>query len=430
MTDARIIEGERAATLELRNRQIAAVHTISRLLSSTLDLDQRLHDILRVSLDATEASAGSIALYRPSDNKLVFQYVVGPKSAELTGMAIPVTGGVAGNVFRTGEAQITHHEAPTDVDKGIGYITHTMMTVPLKYQAGRPVGVMQILNRASGDFSKDDLEVVEIVASLAATAIQNAQLHREAQSAAIAHLVGGLSHDIKNKVAPISGWIETLWPIMDDMCGRIRSLPDATPAVDAIEDFQSLYPEGFQVISDQVKVVQDYTKLIADALKGSITEPQIEPNDLVTIIKDQLQELEAVAKQHKVTLVVDLAPMPRCRFDKLRIQQAVYNLVNNAIPETPSGGRVELRTTFTAEGTWPDGSWFLIEVSDTGAGMPANVLERILSGDAKSTKPGGSGLGTRIVFNAVEAHRGKFEGESVQGEGTRFRLRIPFAVAD
>src|SRR5215467_11629366 len=80
--------------LEARNRQIAAVHTISRLLSSTLDLDERLRDILTVSMEAVDAVAGTIFLHRPADDKLVFQYVVGAKAGELTGRAINATEGV------------------------------------------------------------------------------------------------------------------------------------------------------------------------------------------------------------------------------------------------------------------------------------------------------------------------------------------------
>src|SRR5690349_10107483 len=94
--------------LEVRNRQIAAVHSISRQLSSTLDLDQRLKDILTVSMQAVKAAAGTIFLYRESDDKLVFRHVVGEKAGELTGVAISATHGLAGETFQSGEARITN----------------------------------------------------------------------------------------------------------------------------------------------------------------------------------------------------------------------------------------------------------------------------------------------------------------------------------
>jgi len=126
-----------------------------------------------------------------------------------------------------------------------------------------------------------------------------------------------------------------------------------------------------------------------------------------------------------IEIVRQFRPVPVCRFDKFLVERAVFNLVNNAIPETPEGGQITVRIGAQTEGEFPHGRYMEIEVRDTGCGMPARVLERILRGDAKSTKPGGTGLGTRIVYNAVTAHNGVFEGESEEGRGTTFRIKLP-----
>ena len=76
----------------------------------------------------------------------------------------------------------------------------------------------------------------------------------------------------------------------------------------------------------------------------------------------------------------------------------------------------------------PDGRCVEITVRDTGCGMPPDVLAQILRGEPRSTKPGGTGLGTRIVYNAVAAHHGIFEGESTPGRGTTFTLKLPLLV--
>jgi signal transduction histidine kinase len=67
----------------------------------------------------------------------------------------------------------------------------------------------------------------------------------------------------------------------------------------------------------------------------------------------------------------------------------------------------------------------VVEVRDTGRGMPAELLNRILKGNAISKKPGGSGIGTMIVKKVAEIHRGSLEGDSTEGVGTTFRLRLP-----
>jgi len=422
--------------LEARNRQIAAVHTISRLLSSTLDLDERLRDILNVSMQAVDAEAGTLFLYRPADDKLVFQYVAGEKAGELTGKSIDSHAGVAGAVFQSGLPEITNrpredsHFNPT-VGNTVGFQTESIVTLPLKYQEGVPVGVMQVLNKRSGDFSANDLEVLEIVASIAATAIENAQLHRQAQVAAVAHAVGDLSHDIKNKVTPISLAANTLRPTIEmslaDLDGVIADAPPETAKRinDAVKWLREDYVEQFDIILDQVDKVQDYTKLIADALKGSISTVELELTDPKPILDSQLKELEPLAKSQGLTLIREYAEVPKCRVDKNYLERAVFNLVNNAIPETPSGGTITVRLSAKQDGEFPNGRYLKIEVADTGSGMPTHVLERILNGDAKSTKPGGTGLGTKIVHNAVTAHHGVFEGESHENAGTTFRMKLP-----
>jgi signal transduction histidine kinase len=422
--------------LEARNRQIAAVHVISRLLSSSLDLEDRLRHILSVALDAVGASAGTIYLYRPGDDTLVFRYVVGEKATELTGHAMNAASGLAGAVFRTAKSQITNRpqdaaEHDTAVEEKTGFATKSMMTVPLQYQAGRPVGVMQILNKQDGEFDHNDLAVLEIIASVAAASIETSHLAREAQTAAIAHAVGDLSHDIKNKVSPIAMAVYALRPDMDAMFGELDRIARSAPAEIATrlevgtQIVQQAYREAFDIIMYQVEAVQEYTKLIADALKGTVSEPQLEPNDLGAVIEEQLRELDAVARSQGVALIRRLAPVPVCRFDRFQIERAVYNLVNNAIPETPTGGNITVAIEVQAPGRFPDGGFVAIQVQDTGRGMSSETLERILRGDPKSTKPGGTGLGTRIVYNAVVAHRGVLEGETHEGVGTTFRLKLP-----
>jgi signal transduction histidine kinase len=115
---------------------------------------------------------------------------------------------------------------------------------------------------------------------------------------------------------------------------------------------------------------------------------------------------------------------------------ALYNLVNNAIPETPAGGSVTVRTRIPradeekprdgksgADGVLEDA--LLIEVQDTGRGMPENVRARLFTDEAISTKPGGTGLGTRIVAGVVRRHNGTITVQSAEGQGTTFSVRLP-----
>src|SRR5437762_4862618 len=121
--------------LAIRNRQIEAVHKIGGRLGTTLDLDERLREILHVSLQTVNAVAGTIFLYRRGDDSLVFQYVVGPSAGELTGKAIPSNDGVAGEVFHSGTPRITNRPRETPehdaaVGEEVGFITESIVTIP------------------------------------------------------------------------------------------------------------------------------------------------------------------------------------------------------------------------------------------------------------------------------------------------------------
>ena len=427
-----------ANVLAVRNRQIAAVHQITQLLFSKLGLDERLRDILAVSMHAVDATAGSIYLYRESDHTLVFEYVVGPPdSAALVGTAMPADDGIAGHVFTSGQSVVENQAERDsrhrgDIGEAVGFTTRSIVTVPLKALEGDPVGVMQILNKQRGDFDHDDLEVLEIVASIAATAIENSKLQREAQVAAVARAVGHLSHDIKNKVAPISMVAHMLRADMDAMFEQLdaavpRCPDDARKEIEAsVRVVRSEYREHWDIVLDQVNAIQEHTKRISDVLQGITTKPQIEMQDPLPLIDEQVRLLQPVARNRRIHLVSEVVGDPQpVPLDKFFLRSAVYNLINNAIPETPEGGSIVVTTRFLSEGRFPEGGCMAIEVADTGSGMPPHILDRILRGDATSTKPGGTGLGTKIVYNAARAHGGVFAGISEVGKGTTFILKLP-----
>jgi signal transduction histidine kinase len=181
--------------------------------------------------------------------------------------------------------------------------------------------------------------------------------------------------------------------------------------------------EAFGAIhSATVEVYRD-TQLVADAIKGATTEAKMEPHSFAEIVDSRVHALEPLARQKRVTLVVDIQPTPPVYLDKFLIERMVYNLLHNAIEATPSGGTVTVRAHVEDNGA---GHLYLgLEVSDTGAGMPSYRVREILEGRATSSKAGGTGLGTRIIRNAILAHKGHWDASSQPGKGTTFRVRIP-----
>jgi signal transduction histidine kinase len=131
--------------------------------------------------------------------------------------------------------------------------------------------------------------------------------------------------------------------------------------------------------------------------------------------------LQITAAEYGVVLAVkDLEVLPVIQADESRLFNAFYNLVKNAIAEVPSGGSI------TVQGrTEQGGKTIILSVIDTGKGMPSEVRESLFTYQAISRKVGGTGLGTKIVKDVIDAHGGKITVESVPDKGTSFHITLP-----
>jgi len=432
--------GQLEARLRLRDRQIEAVHALAAALGSRTALGDLIQQTLRVCVDIVGAAAGAVILHDPQRGKLVFRYVVLEASAGLLGFEMSPDEGIAGLVFATGRTHITddaaeeaHHRA--DVGQRVSLTTRDMVTVPLKDHVGRPIGVMQILNKVDGKLNPDDCALLEIVAAQASVVLENARLAEEARLAEVAHRLGDISHAIKNMLTPVQGGAQTLQAVIESMLGEVdAALADSATTRDelvvqlrhALDTLRETHSPMTDMILAGSAQVEARVREIADCVKGIVAEPRFEWADAAAIARQVTQYLEMDARKAGVTLVVeapeDLPPIP---LDASRARDAIYNLVHNAIPETPRDGRITIRLSVCAEGRFPDGDCLVLEVRDTGQGMPEEIRSRLFGNDVRTTKPGGTGLGTRIVKNAVDAHGGTIGVASELGVGSTFTIRLP-----
>ncbi len=151
------------------------------------------------------------------------------------------------------------------------------------------------------------------------------------------------------------------------------------------------------------------------------------PVSLDEIARDALESHAALARSRELELVTELAPMPPLRGDPERLGQLVGNLVSNALKFTPAGGRVRARTFL-------EGEKAVIEVEDTGIGIPAAELPRVFerffrSSIATEHAIPGTGLGLVISKAIAEAHGGTIAVRSEVGRGTCFRVELPIVGA-
>jgi len=404
--------------LALARRQLEAVQKVSAALYSVTDTDTLLRQALETSMEVVEADSGSILLYRADRNALVFRQAIGPVADSLIGTSLDLSlgRGIAGEVFRTGIGRITPDvDADADhvgtVDARTGYRTHSLMTVPLHSRIGTALGVIQFVNKRSGDFDGGDMAVSEIVSSLVTMSLQNSLLAQQANLAAIARSVGEISHDIGNMLTHVLPYVQSLE-------GYIQDVQDGKPG--SMESLERFYREVCDNVAEGVDQVTARTREMSSALKGEIAPLVFKPGRPYETAQRVVKSLMGAALRSDVNLTAAGETTLVAIYDSPRLYNALFNLVNNALPETPPGGSVTL--TVRAD---PDPEFYAIDVADTGNGMPEEVRKKLFTDAAYSTKTGGTGLGTRIVRRIVEQHGGTPSVVSAPGQGTTIALRLP-----
>jgi signal transduction histidine kinase len=377
-------------------------------------VDALVAKALETALEVLKAEAGSVLLADPATKQLIFHYSIGANPVPY-GTAIPWDKGIAGTVFQSGTPAVIN-EVKKDarhfsgIDKNTGFETRNMITLPLKRWEGAPIGVLNVLNRREGGVYDDDVATLTIISAITAAAIEQARLFEEAKLAEVARLLGDIGHDIKNMLTPVVKGAG----ILQDEVKDLFSHPD-----------QSLPRERFNMVIDMLRNasrrIQDRVKEIADCVKGVSSPPQFTPCKLSSVMQSILNTLGLLAEEKGIAVRCEgLDDLPPILADDQRLYNAFYNLINNAIPEVSKGGSITVRGHAESEP-----ASVLISVVDTGRGMPPEVRDSLFTTRAISRKTGGTGLGTKIVKDVVDAHGGHITVESEEGVGTIFHLRFP-----
>jgi len=146
--------------------------------------------------------------------------------------------------------------------------------------------------------------------------------------------------------------------------------------------------------------------------------PLLKPGSLNEVVEKTLELLRPELDNRALTIKTKLAqPLPMSPIDATQIQQALVNLVKNAMQAMTRGGTLTLQTGEGSDCVW-------VSVADTGGGIPQEQINRIFE-PFYTTKKKGSGLGLMIVQRIVRAHGGRIDLESRLGRGTTFRIWLP-----
>jgi two-component system NtrC family sensor kinase len=225
--------------------------------------------------------------------------------------------------------------------------------------------------------------------------------------ASLGQLAASVAHEINN---PISGVLN-----LSMLLQRIVDRADQVPP--------ERLPEFRRYLAQVVTETSRVGRIVADLLAFSRRARR--PDTLASI--KEIVENTVTLVSHKlelggVRLAFDLAAdVPPLRCDPSQIQQVVMNLLLNAAEATPTGGTVSVST-----GVEPGTGRLVLEVADTGAGIPPEIVDKIFDPFFTTKEEGkGVGLGLAVVYGIVQSYSGEIEVRSAVGAGTTFRVLLP-----
>jgi len=184
-----------------------------------------------------------------------------------------------------------------------------------------------------------------------------------------------------------------------------------------------VYPGDAAHLSPILDATQTLDRLVEDLRTLVLTDAgnlvlHKEPTDLGALAADTVESFQTQADAAHVTLGAEVADnLQPVEVDPARIRSVIGNLLSNAIRHTPPGGLVKVRVGGS-------GNEAVVTVSDTGEGIPPELLPHVFDRFVKGASSPGSGLGLAIARDIVVAHGGKLEIQSTVGSGTSVRMTL------
>jgi PAS domain S-box-containing protein len=397
------------AEAEARLRDVAGLVAMHRDLSGSLRLDDLLPTLCRLARELLGSDGATFILREDDRVRYAAEDAIAPLWA---GQTFPISGCVSGWAMREDSAAVVED---IYADKRIAIeayektFVRSLLMVPVRRD--NPLGAMGVYWQTRHRATERELRLLEALAGAAGVAVRNAQLfadvetargRAEAQDRAKDEFLAMLGHELRNPLGAISGAINVLNQIGE-------------------ADESTVKPR--EIIARQV---QHVTRLVEDLLDvarinaGRIVL-QRQPVDLKEVVERGLASLAlADTGDHDVAFTGESVAVDG---DRARLEQVVWNLLENAMKYTPAGGRILV--TLRSEGD--DG---VLRVEDTGIGLTAELLPQVFEPFVQAERSldrakGGLGLGLTLVKRLVEAHGGTVSASSPGlGQGSVFQARL------
>jgi signal transduction histidine kinase len=398
--------------------QLARMVEISRVLNSATNLGQLLTYIIKEAAELTDTEAASILLLDPRTRQLHFVASSNEITSQMAGTPVPIDGSIAGAVLQANKPMYIPDVSADprwnqNVDEAVDFQTSEILGVPLRNVERQPIGVLEAINKQSGNFSRQDVETLAVLADLAGVAIEKARLFEQLGQAnkELSELdqlktdfIAIASHELRTPLSVILGYVSFLREGADtEMASQLDNvLNAATHLRNLIQDMLNLqYVDAGQTAMNLSRV------------------------DLVEVVRELAIDKDETAAAKQQIITIDLPPtVLKVLADRDMLEVVLGNLLSNAIKFTPDGGQIDIHIEQHGDEVW-------CCVHDEGIGISEEDLKRIFKRFYQVESPlsrryEGMGLGLAIARDLVELNQGRLWAES-QGidKGSSFYVALP-----
>ena len=298
------------------------------------------------------------------------------------------------------------------------YAPGEFFVVPLVVK-DQATGVIVVDNQDSGrPLESEPLHVLQMFATQAALVLENAHLYSTIEAnnrelllirermlesdrlAALSSLASGMAHEIRNPLVSIGGFARRI----------AKTVEVNSPLRGYVE-----------VIQEEVTRLEKLLREILDFTGENLS--YYGDQEMAKLIDDTLILVQRDLDAAKIKVAKEFAQMPRLHCDDRQMKQVFYNLFQNAMQAMAQGGTMTIRTYPVEK---PDGLYEAVAISDTGGGIPLEVLHNIFN-PFFSTKDYGTGLGLAIAQRIISRHYGQIEVNNEMGKGVTFIVTLPVA---
>ena len=399
--------GRRVDVLEAANR-------CARALGSSLELDEAFGAFVRELRGLLPFERTALVLVEHDRAQVIATAGRAAEDVMPAGSARPIEGSVLEAVLR---GQVVYRRDMSDeryseeshlVRLGL----RSRLVAPLLLGA-RSVGALSIVREEKNAFSPEEIELVSLLGRLVATAVQNIRSYEAERrtveelrrlSALRADFVSLVSHELRSPMAAVIGSARTLQQRWRQLLPEQR------------EAFLALIGDETTRLAALIGDVLDTSRIEAGTFSYSFSD--VDVGELVS-------ESVAAARlgQDEVEVRADVSDyLPTIRGDRERLRQVLVNLIDNAVKWSRAGDAVEVAAR-------SDNGKLVVEVTDSGPGIPAEqqnlIFEKFGRADIGGGSVSGTGLGLFIARSIAEAHGGTLDVSSAPGRGATFVLALP-----